>query len=149
MNVAMFVAMAAAWSSGDQDLPLPGTSSTQADFRMKTVVYRPAISRLRATCPRRHPQKTFEPVRQMALVGVANGGRDVPDGDTAKQQLACALDSYVLQVRVRRQPDLFLKGPGEIERAEVDECSQFRKRDVGIIMAVDVLACCANCRSLV
>ena len=51
MNVAMFVAMAAAWSFGDQDLPLPGTSNTQADFRMKTVVYRPAISRLRATCP--------------------------------------------------------------------------------------------------
>src|SRR5262252_10368420 len=50
-----------------------------------------------------HPQKTFEPVRQMTLVGVANGSRDVSDGDTAKQQLACALDSYVLQVRVRRE----------------------------------------------
>src|SRR5262245_59621222 len=70
---------------------------------------------------RRHPQKTFEPVRQMALVGIANGGRDVRDGDIAKQQLACALDSYVLQVRVRREPDLFLKSPGEIERAEMDE----------------------------
>src|SRR5215472_10735262 len=102
MNVALCVAMAAAWSSGDQDLPLPGTSSTQADFRMKTVVSRPAISRLRATCPGVIPRRRFEPVRQMALVGVANGGRDVRDGDTAKQQLACALDSYVRQVRVRR-----------------------------------------------
>ena len=79
---------------------------------------------------RRHPQKTFEPVRQMALVGAANGGRDVRDGDTAKQQLACALDSYVLQVRVRREPDLFLKSPGEIERAEMDERSQFPKRNI-------------------
>ena len=77
-------------------------------------------------------------MREMTLVAVANGSRDVRDGDTAKQQLATVPYSHGFQVRVRRQPDLFLKGPGKIERAEVDDCSQFRERAVRIIVRVDL-----------
>src|SRR5215510_13097920 len=68
--------------------------------RRRTSGRRQCLSPLRLSIARNlsrcHPQKTFEPVRQMTLVGVANCRRDVRDGDATKQQLVCALDSYVL-----------------------------------------------------
>ena len=97
---------------------------------------------------RRGPQQAFEPVREMALVAVANRCGDVGDGNAAKQQLARARDSHGLQVRVRREPDVLLKSPGEIEGTEPDERSQFRERNVRIIVRVDVLARYSNGRSL-
>ena len=66
-----------------------------------------------------NPPNALEMPRQVALIGESGFERSGSERPSTANQFTCPLDSYLGQIRVRRQPEFPLKDTDEMKGAQV------------------------------